>query len=98
LVLVLNITGIINSGLIWLTKAKEIQVYGFDLSVTVYCTKHGRTHKVFFSLVSTNVIKTFLWANILELTTLPPSFADRLQILGALASWSPRSLSRPLLG
>jgi hypothetical protein len=32
------------------------------------------------------------------LTTLPPSCADILKILGASNSWSPRVLSRPVQG
>jgi hypothetical protein len=30
----------------------------------------------------------------IELTTLPPSYADSLEILGASTSWSPKGLSR----
>jgi len=32
------------------------------------------------------------------LTTLPPSCADCLEILGASASWNPQGLSRPVMG
>jgi hypothetical protein len=32
------------------------------------------------------------------MTTLPPSYADCLRILGASTSWSPRGLSRPVQG
>ena len=34
----------------------------------------------------------------LGLTTLPPSCADCLEILGALTSWSPKDLVRPVIG
>jgi hypothetical protein len=33
-----------------------------------------------------------------RLTTLPPSWADGLEIVGASTSWNPRGLSRPLQG
>jgi hypothetical protein len=33
----------------------------------------------------------------IELTTLPPSCADCLEILGASTSWSPKGLSRPVM-
>jgi hypothetical protein len=32
------------------------------------------------------------------LTTLPLSYVDFLEILGALTSWSPKGLSRPVMG
>ena len=32
------------------------------------------------------------------LTTLPPSRADCVKILGALTAWNPKGLSRPLMG
>jgi hypothetical protein len=32
------------------------------------------------------------------LTTLPPSCADCLEILGATTSWNPKSLTRPVMG
>ena len=33
-----------------------------------------------------------------RLTTLPPSYADCLEILGASTSWNPNGLSRPEMG
>ena len=33
-----------------------------------------------------------------ELTTLPPSCADCLEILGTSTSWTPKGLSRPVAG
>jgi hypothetical protein len=32
----------------------------------------------------------------IELTTLPPSWADFLEVVGAPTSWNPRGLSRPV--
>jgi len=32
------------------------------------------------------------------MTALPPSFADCLEILGASTFWSPKGLSRPVMG
>jgi hypothetical protein len=37
-------------------------------------------------------------ARCVGLTTLSPSCADCLEILGALTSWNPKGLSRPVMG
>jgi len=34
----------------------------------------------------------------LELTTLPPSYSDCLEILGDPTSWSPKGIARPVVG
>jgi len=38
------------------------------------------------------------WGWCIGLTTLPPSCADSLEIMGASISWNPQDLSRPVMG
>jgi hypothetical protein len=65
--------------------------------------EHDEANKSLFSILRTRLTSTvnsnyshFHWYWDEGLTTLPPLSADCLRVLGALTSWSPRDLSRPV--
>jgi len=84
-----HFSGSISSGVIWIFH--EYNPYGRIMTL-------GSTPSVIQISTRAVVYSGGTGGRCLGLTTLPPSCADFLKVLGAPTSWPPKGLSRPVMG